>query len=40
MVARHEETFLSYANNKDADQPVHPHSESDQYLYYLLDTSR
>ena len=37
MAAKPEETLtLLYANNKGADQPVHPGAQSDQHLYDSL----
>ena len=36
---RHEKTcFMLYVNNKDADQPAHPHSLISAFVVRCLDT--
>ena len=38
---RHDKTsFMLYANNKDADQPAHPHSLISVFIVRCLDSTR
>ena len=38
-VLRPQNLFLSYMNNKDADQPAHPHSLISAFVLRCLDTN-